>query len=67
VAAARRTAEVYAVAADARLGPVRHIQDVESEPGAGFRASAGGGPPGPLAPGVVEVSARVVLGFSLRP
>lgn len=66
VAAARRKAEVYAEAADARLGPVLHIQDVESEPVAAFRASAGGGPPGPLAPGVVEVSARVVLGFSLR-
>ncbi|MFG3214023.1 SIMPL domain-containing protein [Streptomyces tendae] len=66
VAAARRKAQVYAEAADARLGPVLHIQDVESEPVAAFRASAGGGPPGALAPGAVEVSARVVLGFSLR-
>ncbi|MFI1756203.1 SIMPL domain-containing protein [Streptomyces sp. NPDC020571] len=66
VAAARRKAQVYAEAADARLGPVLHIQDVESEPVAAFRASAGGGPPGTLAPGAVEVSARVVLGFSLR-
>ncbi|MFJ8809046.1 SIMPL domain-containing protein [Streptomyces sp. NPDC102490] len=66
VAAARRKAEVYAEAADARLGPVLHIQDVEAEPVAAFRASAGGGPPGALAPGVVEVSARVALGFSLR-
>ncbi|CAM5451804.1 SIMPL domain-containing protein [Streptomyces violaceorubidus] len=66
VGAARRKAQVYAEAADARLGPVLHIQDVESEPVAAFRASAGGGPPGALAPGAVEVSARVVLGFSLR-
>ncbi|MFE0414361.1 SIMPL domain-containing protein [Streptomyces tendae] len=66
VAAARRKAQVYAEAADARLGPVLHIQDVESEPVAAFRAAAGGGPPGVLAPGAVEVSARVVLGFSLR-
>lgn len=66
VAAARRKAQVYAEAADARLGPVLHIQDVESEPVAAFRASVGGGPPGALAPGSVEVSARVVLGFSLR-
>ncbi|AXL93163.1 SIMPL domain-containing protein [Streptomyces sp. CB09001] len=66
VAAARRKAQVYAEAADARLGPVLHIQDVESEPVAAFRASVGGGPPGALAPGAVEVSARVVLGFSLR-
>ncbi|MET7321144.1 SIMPL domain-containing protein [Streptomyces sp. NPDC005549] len=66
VAAARRKAQVYAEAADARLGPVLHIQDVETEPVAAFRASAGGGPPGTLAPGAVEVSARVVLGFSLR-
>ncbi|MGQ5595539.1 SIMPL domain-containing protein [Streptomyces sp. ESR1.13] len=66
VAAARRKAEVYAEAAGARLGPVLRIQDVEPEPVAAFRASAGGGPPDALAPGVVEVSARVVLGFSLR-
>ncbi|CAL9615892.1 MULTISPECIES: SIMPL domain-containing protein [unclassified Streptomyces] len=66
VAAARRKAQVYAEAADARLGPVLHIQDVESEPVAAFRAAAGGGPSGALAPGAVEVSARVVLGFSLR-
>ncbi|CAM5316029.1 hypothetical protein SVIOM342S_04327 [Streptomyces violaceorubidus] len=59
VGAARRKAQVYAEAADARLGPVLHIQDVESEPVAAFRASAGGGPPGALAPGAVEVSARV--------
>ncbi|MER6166844.1 SIMPL domain-containing protein [Streptomyces violaceorubidus] len=66
VAAARRKAQVYAEAADARLGPVLHIQDVESEPVAAFRVARSGGVPGALAPGAVEVSARVVLGFSLR-
>ncbi|MFD8427707.1 SIMPL domain-containing protein [Streptomyces coelicoflavus] len=64
VAAARRKAQVYAEAADARLGPVLHIQDVEAGPVAAFARS--GGPPGALVPGVVEVSARVALGFSLR-
>ncbi|MEU3659019.1 SIMPL domain-containing protein [Streptomyces sp. NPDC032940] len=69
VAAARRKAEVYAEAADVRLGPVVHIQDVDAESavqryrghGAGGGASAGD-----LAPGTVEVSAAVVLGYSLR-
>ncbi|WP_399883904.1 SIMPL domain-containing protein [Streptomyces sp. BBFR51] len=66
VAAARRKAQVYAEAAETRLGPVLHIQDVESEPFAAFRAAKGGGPSGALAPGAVEVTAKVVLGFSLR-
>ncbi|MFE1991039.1 SIMPL domain-containing protein [Streptomyces parvulus] len=67
VAVARRKAQVYAEAADVRLGPVLHIQDVEGEPFAHFRAAkAGGGGAGALAPGAVEVSAEVVLGFSLR-
>ncbi|WP_217170447.1 SIMPL domain-containing protein [Streptomyces sp. AC512_CC834] len=66
VAAARRKAQVYAEAADARLGPVLHIQDVESQPFAAFRATGGGGPSGALAPDAVEVTAGVLLGFSLR-
>jgi uncharacterized protein len=66
VAVARRKAQVYAEAADVRLGPVLHIQDVESEPFVAFRAAKVGGPSGALAPGAVEVSAGVLLGFSLR-
>ncbi len=66
VAAARRGAQVYAEAADVRLGPVLHIQDAEAEPFAPFRAARGGDPSGALAPGTVEVSAGVLLGYSLR-
>lgn len=66
VAAARRKAQVYAEAADVRLGPVLHIQDAEAEPFAQFRAAGAGGSFGALAPGTVEVSAGVLLGFSLR-
>ncbi|MYR41801.1 SIMPL domain-containing protein [Streptomyces sp. SID5910] len=68
VAAARRKAEVYAEAADVRLGPVVHIQDVNAESGPQYRghSSGGGDSSGDLAPGMVEVSAGVVLGYSLR-
>jgi hypothetical protein len=52
-----------------RLGPVVHIQDVDSESYEfrQYRGHGGGGgnSAGDLAPGMVEVSAGVVLGFSL--
>ncbi|MDT0610808.1 SIMPL domain-containing protein [Streptomyces lancefieldiae] len=66
VADARRKAQVYAEAAEVRLGPVLHVQDAEAEPFAAFRVAKAGGPSGALAPGAVEVSAGVLLGFSLR-
>ncbi|GAA2520907.1 MULTISPECIES: SIMPL domain-containing protein [Streptomyces] len=69
VAAARRKAEVYAEAAGVRLGTVLHIQDVDSESYEfkQYRGHGGGGgaSSGDLVPGMVEVSAGVVLGFSL--
>ncbi|WP_151479261.1 SIMPL domain-containing protein [Streptomyces albicerus] len=69
VAAARRKAEVYTEAAGVPLGPVLHIQDVDSESWefSNYRGHGGGGgnSAGDLAPGMVEVSAGVVLGFSL--
>ncbi|WP_344601033.1 SIMPL domain-containing protein [Streptomyces glaucus] len=69
VAAARRKAEVYAEAAGVRLGPVVHIQDVDAESYEfGQRrghGGGGGGSAGDLAPGMVEVSAGVVMGFAL--
>ncbi|MGW8061185.1 SIMPL domain-containing protein [Streptomyces ziwulingensis] len=67
VAAARRKAEVYTEAAGVRLGPVVHIQDVDAESFHQYRGHGGGdgGSAGDLAPGMVEVSAGVVLGFSL--
>ncbi|MER6406779.1 MULTISPECIES: SIMPL domain-containing protein [Streptomyces] len=70
VAAARRKAEVYAEAAGVRIGTVLHIQDVDSESYEfrQYRGHGGGGgsSSGDLVPGMVEVSAGVVLGFSLR-
>jgi uncharacterized protein YggE len=69
VAAARRKAEVYAEAASVPLGPVVHIQDVDSESYEmrSYRGHGGGGgsSAGDLAPGTVEVAAAVLLGFSL--
>ncbi|MGW7339179.1 SIMPL domain-containing protein [Streptomyces sp. NPDC054808] len=67
VAAARRKAEVYTEAAGVRLGPVVHIQDVDAESFAQYRGHgrADAGAAGDLAPGAVQVSAGVVLGFSL--
>ncbi|MFE7168071.1 SIMPL domain-containing protein [Streptomyces sp. NPDC057616] len=69
VAAARRKAEVYTEAAGVRVGPVVHIQDVDSESYEfrQYRGHGGGGgsSSGDLAPGMVEVSAGVVLGFAL--
>ncbi|MBY8342804.1 SIMPL domain-containing protein [Streptomyces spinosirectus] len=69
VAAARRKAEVYTETAGVRIGPVVHIQDVDSESYEfrQYRGHGGGGgsSSGDLAPGMVEVSAGVVLGFAL--
>ncbi|MET9517183.1 SIMPL domain-containing protein [Streptomyces sp. NPDC002994] len=69
VAAARRKAEVYAETAGASLGAVVHIQDVDAESyemrGHRGHGSGGGASEGDLAPGTVEVSAGVLLGFTL--
>jgi uncharacterized protein YggE len=69
VDAARRKAEVYAEAAGVPLGTVLHIQDVDAESWEmrGHRGHGGGGgsSEGDLAPGMVEVHAGVLLGFSL--
>jgi uncharacterized protein YggE len=69
VAAARRKAEVYTEAAGVSLGGVVHVQDVDSESHEfrQYRGHGGGGgaSAGDLAPGMVEVSAGVVLGFTL--
>ncbi|MFH9814299.1 SIMPL domain-containing protein [Streptomyces sp. NPDC017230] len=67
VAAARRKAEVYTEAAGVRLGAVVHIQDVDAESFVRYRGhgGGGGGSAGDLAPGMVEVSAGVVLGYAL--
>ncbi|KPI01558.1 SIMPL domain-containing protein [Streptomyces mirabilis] len=69
VDAARRKAEVYAQAAGVPLGTVLHIQDVDAESWEmrGHRGHGGGGgsSEGDLAPGMVEVHAAVLLGFSL--
>jgi uncharacterized protein YggE len=69
VAAARTKAGLYAEAAGARLGPVLHIDDVDSEH-AGLERYRGHGAGGEaaaedLAPGHVVVSAAVILGFSI--
>ncbi|MFE2301319.1 SIMPL domain-containing protein [Streptomyces sp. NPDC059445] len=69
VAAARRKAEVYAEAAGIALGQVLHLQDVDAESwefqGHRGHGGGGGGSEGDLAPGMVEVHAGVLLGFSL--
>jgi len=54
VAAAHAKAKLYAEAANVRLGPVVHIEDLDP-------SVAGDG----AAPGQVAVSAAVVLGFSI--
>ncbi|MEV0095595.1 SIMPL domain-containing protein [Streptomyces sp. NPDC050738] len=70
VAAARRKAEVYAEAAGAGLGPVIHLQDVDPET-LGVRSHgrliSGEGVDGDLAPGLVEIAAAVLVGYSLTP
>ncbi|MET7619245.1 SIMPL domain-containing protein [Streptomyces sp. NPDC005408] len=69
VAAARRKAEVYTEATGVSLGPVVHIEDVDPDTvglrGHGAYGGGRGDADGDLAPGVVEVSASVLLGYSL--
>ncbi|MFI9323519.1 SIMPL domain-containing protein [Kitasatospora aureofaciens] len=69
VAAAREKAALYAEAAGARLGPVIHIKDIDSEhlqnSYRSHRSSGDGSGDGDLTPGKISVSAGVVLGFSL--
>ncbi len=70
VAAAREKAELYAEAAQVRLGPVVHIKDVDSEQVQNsYRSHRGGGAggdgDGDLTPGRISVTAGVVIGFSL--
>ncbi|MEV6122659.1 SIMPL domain-containing protein [Streptomyces sp. NPDC052077] len=69
VADARRRAGVYAGAAGVRLGPVVSLRDLEAGPAQapGLRAGAGGGPAGDLAPGAVELTAAVRVGWALIP
>lgn len=68
VAAARRKAEVYADAAGVRLGSVVHIQDLNPEMGEVSRGHGGGGgnSTDDLAPGAVEVTAAVLVGYALE-
>ncbi|MFJ8430877.1 SIMPL domain-containing protein [Kitasatospora sp. NPDC094019] len=69
VAAAREKAELYAEAAQVRLGPVVHIKDVDSERVQNSYRRHGGGADGDtdgdLTPGRISVTAGVVVGFSL--
>lgn len=69
VAAARRKAELYAEAAEVRLGAVVHIEDVDPERAGAERhrghGSGGAAAAEDLAPGHVLVSAAVILGFSI--
>jgi uncharacterized protein len=70
VAAAHAKARLYAEAANIRLGPVVHIEDLDADrPGGDLPRSApmggGTGRSDDLAPGQVTVSAAVVLGFSI--
>jgi uncharacterized protein YggE len=68
VAAAQEKAQLYARAAGVRLGPVVHIQDIDSEQLQNtWRAQRGapGSGEGILAPGRISVSAGVILGFAL--
>jgi len=70
VGAARRKAELYAEAAEVRLGAVLHIEDVDPERHGHQRARGHGtgdpASPEDLAPGHVVVSAAVILGFSIN-
>jgi uncharacterized protein len=69
VAAARAKAELYAQAAGIRLGPVVHIDDLDTENTAPmhFRSSAQAAGGEDLAPGHIVVSAAVNLGFAILP
>lgn len=69
VAAARRKANLYADAAEIRLGAVVHVEDVDPERAGAerYRGHGAGGAAAAedLAPGHVIVSAAVILGFSI--
>ena len=67
VTAARRKAEVYGEAAGVPLGQVVHIQDVDPERYLGFRGHDADAArwSDNLAPGAVEVTAAVLMGYSL--
>jgi uncharacterized protein YggE len=69
VAAAREKAVLYTEAAGVRLGPVVHIQDVDSDQLQNVYRShgqgGGAGGDGDLSPGKISVSAGVLLGFSI--
>jgi len=71
VVAAREKAELYAQAAGTRLGHVIHIKDIDSDSGwvqqtyRGARDASLSSGEGDLAPGKINISAGVVLGFSL--
>jgi uncharacterized protein YggE len=69
VAAARAKAELYAAAADVRVGSVLHVEDIDPEqPGAAryrSHADAASTTAQDLAPGHIVVSAAVVVGYSI--
>jgi uncharacterized protein YggE len=69
VVAAREKAEVYAEAADVRVGRVLHITDVDSDGLRTFRSHGqlvGNDGDGVLTPGMISVSAGVLLGFEIN-
>ena len=69
VAAAREKATLYTEAAGVRLGPVVHIQDVDSDQLQNTYRShgqtMGAGGEGDLSPGKISVSAGVLVGFAI--
>jgi uncharacterized protein YggE len=70
VAAAREKAEVYAEAAGVGVGRVLHITDVDSDGLRPFRSHGGerhaADGDGVLTPGMISVSAGVLLGFAIE-
>lgn len=68
VAAAKEKAETYAEAAGVRVGKVLHLTDVDSEGMRTFRSHGqpvGNDGDGVLTPGMISVSAGVLLGFAI--
>jgi uncharacterized protein YggE len=69
VVAAREKAEVYAEAAEVRVGRVLHITDVDSDGLRTFRSHGqvvGNDGDGALTPGMISVSAGVLLGYEIK-
>jgi uncharacterized protein len=64
IAAARRTAELYAEAAGVSLGAVLHIEDLSADP-AGDATGTYPAEPVAAVPGRLTVSAAVSLGFAI--